>query len=273
MESKVAIVTGASSGIGGSAALELARLGYIVYAGARRVDRMEHLRASGIRPIGLDVTDEASVTAVVAQVIGEEGRIDVLVNNAGYGSYGSVEEVSMEEGRRQFDVNLFGAIRLTQLVIPHMREQRSGRIINVTSIGGKIYSPLGGWYHGTKFALEGMSDVLRGELRPFGIDVVVIEPGAIKTEWSGIAAESVLEVSGSGPYAKSARRLAATFGGGGMADRASDPSVIATVIAKAATTPRPKTRYAAGAGARVILAARRLVSDRMFDRLISRTMG
>ncbi|WP_029947380.1 oxidoreductase [Leifsonia aquatica] len=272
MPSRVAIVTGASSGIGGSAALELAELGFTVYAAARRVERMEHLRASGIRPISLDVTDEASLTAAVARIIEVEGRIDVLVNNAGYGSFGSVEEVPLDEGRRQFDVNLFGAIRLTQLVIPHMRKQRSGRIINVTSIGGKIYTPLGAWYHGTKFALEGMSDVLRAELKPFGIDVVVIEPGAIKTEWSGIAAQSVLDVSGSGPYEKTARRLAAQLTGA-MTDRASDPAVIGKAIVMAATTRRPKTRYAVGSGARLILTLRRLLSDRTFDRLISRTMA
>lgn len=273
MPSRVAIVTGASSGIGGSAAQELARLGFTVYAGARRVERMEHLKADGIRPISLDVTDDDSLLAAVAQIIDEEGRIDLLVNNAGYGSYGSVEEVSIQEGRRQFEVNVFGAIRLTQLVIPYMREQRSGRIINITSIGGKMYSPFGAWYHGTKFALEGMSDVLRGELRPFGIDVIVIEPGAIKTEWSGIAAESLLDVSGDGPYESSARRVAAAFTGGGLYNRASDPSLIAKVIATAATTRRPKTRYAAGTGARAILIVRRLVTDRMFDYLVSRTMS
>src|SRR4051812_36953614 len=160
MSQQVALVTGASSGIGEAAALELARLGWTVYAGARRVERMEGLRAQGIRPLALDVTDAASLRAGVATIEREAGRIDVLVNNAGYGSYGAVEEVSLDEGRRQFDVNLFGAIELTQLVIPLMRRQRSGRIINVTSVGGKIHTPFGAWYHGTKFALEGMSDVL-----------------------------------------------------------------------------------------------------------------
>jgi NAD(P)-dependent dehydrogenase (short-subunit alcohol dehydrogenase family) len=234
---------------------------------------MEHLRASGIRPIALDVTEEASLVAAVAEVMSSAGRIDLLINNAGYGSYGSVEEVPLAEGRRQFDVNLFGAIQLTRLAIPHMRQQRSGRIINVTSIGGKISSPLGAWYHGSKFALEGMSDVLRGELRPFGIDVVVVEPGAINTEWSGIAADSALEVSGSGPYAASAKRLSAMFTSGQMSARASEPSVIAATLVKAATARRPKTRYAAGSGARAILTVRRLVSDRTFDWLVSRTMA
>jgi NAD(P)-dependent dehydrogenase (short-subunit alcohol dehydrogenase family) len=272
MTKKVALITGASSGIGESAARELHRLGYTVYAGARRVDRMKDLRADGMRTLSLDVTDESSLREAVSTIERETGRIDALVNNAGYGSYGSVEEVPMDEGRKQFDVNLFGAIQLTQLVIPVMRRQGSGRIVNVSSVGGKIYTPFGAWYHGTKFALEGMSDVLRGELKPFGIDVVVIEPGVTRTEWGGIASDSVLETSGHGPYAEGARKLAASFTSGPMHERASDPSVIAKAIATAVTTRRPKPRYAAGYSARAVLTARRLLSDRGFDRLMSRAM-
>ncbi len=273
MSQKVAFVTGASSGIGEAAALELARLGFTVYAGARRIERMERLRIQGIRPVALDVVDTASLRAAVSTIEDEVGRIDVLVNNAGYGSYGSVEEVSIDEGRRQFDVNLFGAIELTQLVIPLMRRQGSGRIVNITSIGGKIYTPFGAWYHGTKFALEGMSDVLRAELKPFGIDVIVIEPGAIKTEWSGIATGSLLQTSGDGPYSVKAKKLASSFTDGAMVDRASDPSVVAKVIATAVTARSPRARYAAGSGARLILMARRLLSDRAFDGLVARAMG
>lgn len=189
MLEKVALVTGASSGIGEATALELKRLGFVVYGGARRVERMEGLRAQGARTLALDVTDGASVSDAVATIEREAGRLDVLVNNAGYGSYGAVEDVPLEEGRKQFDVNVFGVMRLIQLLVPLMRRQGSGRILNVTSVGGKIHTPFGAWYHGTKFALEGMSDVLRIELAPFGIDVIVIEPGAIKTEWSSIAAQ------------------------------------------------------------------------------------
>ncbi len=234
---------------------------------------MEHLRDHGIVPVALDVTDDASLRSIVSRIEAEAGRIDVLVNNAGYGSYGSIEEVPLEEGRRQFEVNVFGAIQLIRLVTPLMRAQGSGRIINVTSIGGKIYTPFGGWYHGSKFALEAMSDVLRNELKPFGIDVVVIEPGAIKTEWGGIAVGSAVAVSGDGPYGDTVRRLAASLDSDAMNARASEPSVIAKTIATAATARRPKTRYAAGSGARLILTGRRLVSDRMFDRLIARALG
>jgi NAD(P)-dependent dehydrogenase (short-subunit alcohol dehydrogenase family) len=273
MLEKIALVTGGSSGIGEATAVELVRLGYTVYAGARRLERMEGLRAQGVRTLSLDVTDEGSLRAAVSTIEKEAGRIDVLVNNAGYGSYGSVEEVTLEEGRRQFDVNLFGAMRLTQLVIPVMRRQKSGWIINISSIGGKIYTPFGAWYHGTKFALEGMSDVLRAELKPFGIGVVVIEPGAIRTEWSGIASDSVLQTSGNGPYAEAAKKLAASLTTGPFQDRASDPWVIAKTISTAVTARTPKARYAAGFGARGALLARRLLSDRSFDKLMSRMIS
>jgi len=273
MSEKVALVTGASSGIGQAAAIELKKQGFTVYAGARRVERMEVLRTQGIMVLSLDVTDETSVREAVALIEQDAGRLDVLVNNAGYGSYGSVEEVPLEEGRRQFDVNVFGVMRLTQLVIPLMRRQGAGRIINVTSMGGKISTPFGAWYHGTKFALEGMSDALRVELKPFGIDVVVIEPGAIRTEWGGIAAEHLLETSGQGVYATAARKFAATLTSGMAHTRASDPSVIAAPILAAATARRPKARYVAGFGARPILVLRRILPDRAFDAVVVRGLG
>src|SRR5215207_8037324 len=164
----VALITGASSGIGEATAVELLRRGFTVYGAARRVDRMAALADRGVHVIEMDVTDDASMTSGVERVIREQGRIDVLVNNAGYGSYGALEDVPIDEGRRQFEVNVIGAIRLAQLVLPHMRGQHSGTIVNVTSMGGKIYTPLGGWYHGTKFALEALSDCLRLEVKPFG---------------------------------------------------------------------------------------------------------
>ncbi|MCM2393858.1 oxidoreductase [Streptomyces albipurpureus] len=267
---KVALVTGASSGIGEATTRRLQELGFSVYALARRVERMEPLARRGIHVLGVDVTDEASVQQAIGKVIADAGRIDVLVNNAGYGSYGAVEEVPLEEGRRQFEVNVFGLARLTQLTLPHMRRQGAGRIINVTSMGGKIYTPFGAWYHGTKFAVEGFSDALRTEVKPFGIDVVIIEPGGISTEWGGIAADSLRRVSGSGPYAARANALADTFTSRATAKRLSPPSVIADVIAKAATAQRPKIRYAAGAGAKPMLFLRRLLPDRAFDALAQR---
>ena len=179
-----AFVTGASSGIGEATARHLAGLGLTVYAGARRVERMESaLAPHGIRPIALDVTDDASMRAAVDRILAETGRIDALVNVAGYGSYGAVEDVPLDEARRQFEVNLFGLGRLIQLVLPSMRARARGRIVNISSIGGKIYEPMGAWYHATKFAVEGFSDSLRLELRPFGIKVVIIEPGLTESEW------------------------------------------------------------------------------------------
>ncbi len=172
-------MTGASSGIGEATAIKLQSLGYTVYAAARRVERMQPLAAAGMHILPLDVTDDASLQQAVTTIMTQSGRIDVLVNNAGYGSYGAVEDVPTDEARAQFEVNVFGAVRLTQLLLPHMRAQRSGTIINITSMGGKMHTPAGRpRYHGTKFALEAISDCLRMEVQPFGIDVVVIEPPA-----------------------------------------------------------------------------------------------
>ena len=180
---RTALVTGASSGIGQDTARKLQALGYTVYGAARRTDRLRALAADGIRPLTMDVTDDASMSAGVNRILEETGRIDVLVNNAGYGSFGAIEDVPMNEARRQLEVNVFGLARLTQLVAPHMRAQGSGTIINISSIGGRLTTPLGGWYHATKYAVEALSDALRMELRPFGIDVVVVEPGGIRTEF------------------------------------------------------------------------------------------
>jgi NADP-dependent 3-hydroxy acid dehydrogenase YdfG len=174
---------GGSSGISEATARALAHTGYTVYAGARRVERMQHLKEHGIQPLALDVTDEESMQSAVSQIVAEQGRIDILVNNAGYGSYGALEDVPLSEARSQFEVNVFGASRLTQLVLLQMRQQRSGTIVNITSMGGKIYTPLGSWYHATKFALEAISDCLRMELKPFNINVVVIEPGGIQNHF------------------------------------------------------------------------------------------
>lgn len=273
MTTRVALVTGASSGIGEATAAKLASIGYTVYGAARRADRLQGLAAEGILPLGMDVTDEESMKAGVARIMAEAGRIDVLVNNAGYGSYGAIEDVPIDEGRRQFEVNVFGAMNLAQLVLPHMRAQKSGTIVNITSMGGKIYTPLGGWYHGTKFALEALSDCLRLEVAPFGINVVVIAPGGIATEWGGIAAANLEKTSGHGPYKAQADAVAASLRSEANASRNSPPSVISEAIAQAVTARRPKTRYAVGFGARPLIAARGLLSDKKFDALISRATG
>jgi NAD(P)-dependent dehydrogenase (short-subunit alcohol dehydrogenase family) len=270
-DSRVALVTGASSGIGEHTARLLQAGGFTVYAVARRTERMLSLREQGVRTIGMDLTDDASITAGVKQLIGETGRIDVLVNNAGYGSYGSVEDVPIDEARRQFEVNLFGMARLIQLALPHMRARGSGRIVNVSSIGGKIYEPLGGWYHATKFAVEGLSDSLRIELKPFGIDVVLIEPGPIRTEWNAIARENMVKNSAAGAYAGQARAVARVLRAADTPRTSSGPEVVARKIYQATTIRRPRARYPVGKGAGAAVRARKVLPDRAFDVIISRT--
>lgn len=259
-------MTGASAGIGAATAQRLHDLGFIVYAVARRLDRMEPLARRGIRTATVDVTDDAAVTALVDAVAAEQGRIDVLVNNAGYGSFGALEDVPLEEARRQFEVNVFAAARLCQLVLPHMRSRRQGRIINVSSVGSRMYEPLGAWYHATKYAIEGLSDCLRVELRPLGIDVVIVQPGGIETEFPRVAGERLLATSGHGAYADDASRYAAALSS--EPSHISSPAVVAKAIGRAATARRPRTRYAVGRGAKAAVFARWLLPDRVFDRLM-----
>jgi NAD(P)-dependent dehydrogenase (short-subunit alcohol dehydrogenase family) len=266
MKNKVVLITGASSGIGMATARLLQQKGHMVYATARQVAKMESLRQAGIHTLAMDVTNEESMVAAVETIFREAGRIDVLVNNAGYGSYGALEDVPVAEAKYQFEVNLFGLARLIQLVLPSMRRQQSGRIINVSSIGGRIGEPHGAWYHATKFALEGLSDSLRMELKQFGIHVVVIQPGAIKTEWNGIARQHLLKVSGQTAYRDLAQKHIRMLENAD--NRGSDPVVIAQVIEKAIQAGRPRTRYAAGAGAKPILFLRKVLSDRAFDQLV-----
>lgn len=268
MTERIAFVTGASTGIGFEAARALRSEGFIVYAGARRVEKMHPLQAQGITVMHLDVTVEESMASAVALVEAAHGHIDVLVNNAGYGSYGSLEEVPLAEGRRQFEVNVMGLARMTQLVIPRMRHAGSGRIINVSSIGGKIYEPLGAWYHGTKFAVEGMSDSLRLELKPHGIDVVLIEPAGTDTEWGTIAGEGLLSASGKGPYKGQAHVMAAALASTSGQLISTPPRVVAKAIVRASTAKRPKTRYPVGRGAWSVLALRRVLPDRVFDAVL-----
>lgn len=261
---KVALVTGASSGIGNAIARSLHRNGVIVYAGARRVSRMNDLDDLGITTLALDVTDPISVENVVDRIVSETGRIDILVNNAGYGLMGALEDVPMDQAHDQFDVNLFGAARLIQSVLPMMRQQHSGRIINITSVDGKVAQPLASWYVASKFALEGLSDALRLELDPLGIQTVVIEPGAIQSEWADIAAEHLRTTSGQGPYKPTANRAAAILT---VAKQfSSKPRVIARLVDRAALSRRPKTRYHAGSGSQVLV-ARRFLSDKTIDHL------
>ena len=271
-----ALVTGASAGIGAAIARQLLADGYRVFAGARRVERMAGLAAAGATALALDVTDDPSMVAAVETIAAEAGRIDVLVNNAGYGSYGSLEEVPLAEGRRQFEVNVFGLARLTQLVLPAMRAEGSGAIVNISSIGGKIYEPFGSWYHASKFAVEGMSDCLRLELEPFGIRVIVIEPGAIRSEWTGIAHDNLLQWSGSGPYKPYAEAHARMFARADTSSVSAPPEAVAKIVSRALKARRPRTRYPAAGGALPLLMLRRILPDRLFDgvvRLMFRLAG
>lgn len=263
---KVVLITGASSGIGEATAIRLKITGYTVYGGARRIERMKGLEEQGIHILKLDVTDDASMVECVERIMAEQGRIDILINNAGYGSFGAFEDVPLSEAKSQFEVNVFGLARLTQLVLPSMRTNGYGKIINISSMGGKIYEPMGSWYHASKFAVEGLSDCLRLEVKGFGIDVIIIEPGGIKTEWEEITADHLLKASGNGAYKKLAEmssKLLET-----SAKQGSPPEVIAKTIVGAINARRPKTRYTAGAGAGIILFLRRILPDKAFDWLI-----
>ncbi|MBG6056734.1 NAD(P)-dependent dehydrogenase (short-subunit alcohol dehydrogenase family) [Cryobacterium sp. MP_M5] len=273
MVTQVALVTGASSGIGEATALELLGRGFTVYGAARRVDRMSGIAAKGVRPLAMDVTDDASMQSGIATILGEAGRLDVLVNNAGYGSFGALEDVPLSEARKQFDVNIFGLARLTQLALPQLRRQKSGTIVNISSIGGKFYEPLGAWYHATKFAVEGLSDSLRVELKPHGINVVIIEPGAIRTEWNTIARENVMKTSGDSAYRRQAEALVRVLTRADAEGVGAAPQVIAAAIGKAVTARRPRARYVAPASARAILFLRWVLSDRMMDAVILRIYG
>lgn len=261
----VALVTGASSGMGKDFALRLIAEGYAVYGAARRTERMGDIEAAGGKVIALDVTDDASMTDCVLRVVREQGRIDVLINNAGYGQFGALEDVPMSEARRQMEVNLIGPGRLIQLCLPHMRTQGSGTIFNISSIGGKLATPLGGWYHASKYALEGYSDSLRNEVRRFGIDVVVIEPGGIESEWSGIAADEAERHSGRGAYGDlvaKARKSQSRLG------KNPPPRVISDLIVKALRAKRPAARYHGGKLAGPLLFLRRHLPDRWLDAIV-----
>lgn len=266
---KVVLITGASSGMGKDTAMDLIKQGYIVYCAARRIEEMDDLKLAGGHTLQLDISNEQDIARCVNQIINEQGRIDVLWNNAGYGLYGSVEETSLDDARYQFDVNVFGLARLTQLVTPFMREAKSGTIINTSSIGGKIYAPMGAWYHASKHAIEGFSDCLRLELEPKGINVVVLEPGAIKTEFPEVMSKQVLGNSGQGPYQDLAKRVAnLSLKESGKNGAGSPTSVISKVVQEIINNPKPKTRYAAGKFSTTTLLMRRFLGDRAFDRII-----
>ena len=271
MAQPVALVTGASSGIGEHTVRGLLSAGFVVHGAARRTDRMAGLAAQGAHTLAMDLTDDESMVTGVEKVIAESGRVDVLVNNAGYGSFGALEDVPLDEARQQFEVNVFGLARLTQLLLPGMRAAGRGRIVNVSSIGGTIYEPLGSWYHATKFAVEGLSDSLRVELAPFGVDVVLVQPGPVRTEWNTIARENLRLRSTGSAYAQHAEAVTAVLERADRPGAGAEPEAVAATIVRAATARRPRTRYPVGRGAATVIRARRLLPDRVVDRVVRRT--
>ncbi len=275
--SKVVLITGCSSGLGRATAIHLAQKGWTVYATARKVADLADVERAGCRTLALDVNDEASMEAAVAAIEAEHGAIGVLVNNAGYSQSGAVEAVPLARVRAQFETNVFGLVRLTQLVLPKMRAQRWGRIVNVSSMGGKLVFPGGGFYHATKYAVEALSDALRFEVRGFGIDVVVIEPGLIKSGFAE-AAVSQMKLDGDLAGAYDAFHVAVAKGTkevyekGPFAKLAGVPDDVARTIARAITVKRPKTRYTVSASAKLFLAQRAMLSDRAWDWMMSFNM-
>ena len=269
---KVILLTGASSGIGYDTAVALAQQGHKVYAAARRVERMEPLRQYGIVPLKMDVTDEASMQEGVKTLLDAEGRIDVLINNAGYGYFGAVENVPMDDARNQMEVNVFGLARLCQLVLPTMRAQHSGRIINTASVAGRSVFYYGGWYHVSKYAVESLSDAMRMELKPFGIDVVIIEPGAIKTNWGIIAADHLIESSRGTAYEQTGTMMANNLRNMYLSNTISDPAVVRKAIVRAVNARRPCTRYRIGRMANAIVFFHWLLPTRWWDAFL-RLMG
>jgi len=264
-----ALVTGASSGIGLATAHRLLASGWAVYAAARRTDPMRPLAEAGATLLPLDVTDDEACAAAVARIHDEVPGLDALVNAAGYGHYGALEDVPLAEARQQMEVNVFAGARLTRLVLPRMRERRRGRIVFVSSFGGKIALPLGAWYHASKFAIEAIADSLRGEVAPFGIRVVVIQPGFTRSGFARINYDHLEKASADGPYADLARRTRrlglSGYEEGGLAV---EPDVVGRVVARAVTTRRPRTRYAVPLHSRGYLALRWLLPDRWFDAVV-----
>ena len=262
------LITGSSSGIGRASALRLARHPQLtVYATARRAETISDLARSGARTVALDVTDEASMAAAVAGIESDVGPVGILVNNAGYGEYGTIEETDLGRVRREFETNVFGLSRMVQLVLPGMRQAGRGRIINVSSMGGRLVFPGGGYYHASKYAVEAISDALRFEVAPFGIQVSVIEPGLIRTGFGQTAAETLAgSAAPTGPYAvlnaSVDKQMAKSYD---SALLSAPPEAVADAIEQAALASKPRSRYVVTPAAKLLVQSRRLLGDRVFD--------
>ena len=272
------LISGCSSGIGAATAEELTRAGHTVYATAREPETLDALEALGCHPLAMDVTSEDSMIAAVKAVEAEHGHVGTLVNNAGYGDYGPIEEADLERVRTMFETNVFGLARLTQLVLPAMRHARSGRIINIGSMGGRITFPVGGFYHATKYAVEAISDALRVEVKPFGIDVILVEPGLVRTNFERRVNKS-LEVEPAPHAADSAYAalLAAndkrTTSGYANDFMTTGPEAVAAVIVKAVDSSRPRSRYVVTSAAKVMINLRRFGGDRVWDAAMRKQYG
>ena len=264
---KVILITGTALGIGKSAAEYLIDKGHIVYGGDILVEENLYLNDIGGIALEMDVTNQEHIDKAVQQIINEYGRIDVLVNNAGLGVYGAIEEVTMEDAYYQYDVNLFGLARVTKSVLPHMRKQKSGTIINISSVLGETYGPLAGWYLSSKHALEGWSDALRVELKEFDIDVVIVQPGAINTNFFNVSRSYLDKYKQDSNYTHLYGEPVADSENSVLSNQ-SEPIVIAKVINKAINAKNPKTRYSAGAYSKLGIFLRRIMTDKMFDRFI-----
>ena len=262
------LVTGASVGMGKDIAKTLTQSGFIVYAVAHRLESMEDLKPLGIIPLHMDITVDDDSKTVLETIKKNRGSVDILVNNAGFGLHGPVEEIPIKDARYQFEVNLFGLARLTQLIIPYMREKKAGGIINISSVGGEIYTPMGAWYHATKHALEGWSDCLRLELKSFGIDVIVVQPGLVKTEFDSVMASLIKKYSKNSPYSALMKKLSLMTQNMYKLKQAAPPSTISALVLKAAQARRPKTRYAGGGMAKTSLWGRRLLPTRLLDKIL-----
>jgi NAD(P)-dependent dehydrogenase (short-subunit alcohol dehydrogenase family) len=272
--SQAVLVTGCSSGIGRATAERLASRGFPVYATARRVEAIADLEARGCRVLALDVTDEASMQAAVATVVEDHGAVGALVNNAGYSQSGAVEEVPLEDVRRQFETNVFGAVRMCQLVLPGMRARRRGRIVNVSSMGANFTFPGGGFYHATKYAVEAISDALRFEVAGFGIDVVIVQPGLIRTGFANAATDAMQSATPpAGPYATFNAAVAGStqsvYERGPLARLGGSPATVARTIERAITAKSPKIRYRVTPSAHLLIGQRALMTDGMWDRFVA----
>lgn len=269
---KIVLITGASSGIGFETAKKLVRQGHKVYGSARNQEDIKKLKENEIIPLELDVTDEEQCKNAIDTIIKNDNRIDVLVNNAGYGLFGTIEDISINEAKYQFEVNVFGLARLTQNVLPYMRRQKNGKIINISSIGGKLTSFMGGWYHASKYAVESFSDALRMEVLEFGIDVVLIEPSGVKTNWWKIATDNLKHTSEGGVYEKRAEKTAKGMMKLGNSKMMVDPAKIAKVIVKATNKKKPKTRYVVGFGGRTLIFLHSILPTRFYDWIAKNVM-